>query len=105
MRCALVRCTHGLETGKRRPGVGRPLNEPDTASRVGFARMVAQDTGTVVDLSSKVLSLVAVRRFVSPHIEEECERSGVKCLFERHSCEVWLLSCERLVRVFCGSSL
>ena len=38
----------------------------------------------VLDLSSYVLSLFAVRRFVSTHIEEACERSSEKSLFEGH---------------------
>ena len=62
----LARCTHELTAG----GFIHGLN---AASRAGFARMVTRDTGNVLDLF--VLSLVAVRRFVSPHIEEACERS------------------------------
>ena len=70
---------HGLKTGKRRPGVGRLLEGTSTDSALhhvwatrGWSRMTLE----ILDLSSHVLSLVAVRRFVSPHIEEACERSS-----------------------------
>ena len=73
MGCALARCTHGLKTGKRRPGVGRPLEGTPTDSalhHVCASRGWSLMTLEVLDLSSNVLSLVAVRRFVSPRIED-----------------------------------
>ena len=74
-----MRGTHGLKTGKRRPGVGRPLEGTSTDSALhhvwacGWSHMTLE----VLDLSSCVLSLVTVRRFVSPHIEEACVRDQV----------------------------
>ena len=84
--------THELKTGKetsasRRATAGGYIHELNAASRAGFARLVTRDTGNVLDLY--VLSLVAVRRFLSLHIEEACERSCEQCLFEGHSDGVW----------------
>ena len=73
--CALVRCTHGLKTRKRRPGVVRPLEGASTESALHHVRALRGWSLKIAFLCS--LSLVAVRRFVSPHIEEACERSSV----------------------------
>ena len=86
-------------SARRRATAGGDIHGLGTASRLGFARMVNQDTGTYrTCLPMFSLSLVAARRFVSRHIEAACERSNVQCMLEGHSCEVWLLSsCETLV--------
>ena len=81
MSCALAKCTQELKTGKRRPGVERPVEEASTDSALhhvwasnGWSLKTLEHAGLVFLRS---LSLVAVRRFVSPHIEEVCERSSV----------------------------
>ena len=62
--------------------------------------MVTRDTGNVLDLF--VLSLVAVRGFLSPRIEEACERSCEKCLRSgsRHLVDTctWLIVAHRHAR-------
>ena len=57
---------------------GGDIHRLGIASRVDFARMVTHYIGGT-DLSSLVFSpsLVAVRRFVSHHIEGACDESSV----------------------------
>ena len=69
---------HELKTGKRRPVVERPLEGASTDSMLHHLR--ASHGWSFVTLETRwtclfSLSLVAVRRFRSPHIEGAFERS------------------------------
>ena len=101
-RCALAKCAHERRTDKCRPSVERPLEGTSTDAALhyvwashGWSLKTLKTCWTCLFS----LSLVAVRRFVSPHVEEACERSCKQCSFEGHFCEVWKLSsCETLAR-------